>query len=394
MSDRSRGEIDLVEDVLAHAGRSGLFDGGERLLVACSGGPDSTVLLDLLVRIRRRGVLEPPPRLAVAHLHHGLRGREADRDAAFVEEMARDLELPVFVERAQLDEGAGSLEAAARRARLRFFRRLLRRWDGDAVALGHTRDDQAETVLLNLIRGTGLRGLGGMEPRSEVRGVPLLRPLLAVRRAALLRHAEAHGIGWLEDSSNADPRFLRNRLRQRVLPLLEEIRPGATDRVARAAELLRDEETALREAVDRIAAEAIEPDEYPGAVAVRLTPLRELGRGLARRLVRRGVERVRGDLRGIEAAHVDGVLDDVVAGAVEARDLPGVRVARERELLRMLPLRGRRLAPPGEDGGGSPGENGDVPPGEDGGGPPGENGDVASGENGDVASRDNGGDGS
>lgn len=212
-------------------------------LVGVSGGADSVALLRALSRLRRPRCL----RLVVAHLNHQLRGRAAAADARFVVALARRLHVPCVVERAEvtaLAEAHGwSVEQAAREARLAFFQRLACRLGAQGVVLAHTRDDQAETLLLRLLRGAGGQGLGGMRTVSQVRGLSLLRPLLDVARSELRDYLRSLRQRWREDASNADPRYLRNVIRLQVLPVLERVtgRQVAAP-LARTAALLAEED--------------------------------------------------------------------------------------------------------------------------------------------------------
>lgn len=337
----SAGADDLLDEVAAEIDRLDLLRGVRSLLVACSGGADSTVLLDLLVRLRPEHGVD----LAVVHLDHGWRADSAD-DAEFVRRLARERGLDAVVERRVVEAEGESREAAARRARLDLAARTVRDRGADAVALGHTADDQLETVLLNLARGSGLRGLGGMRPRRRVDGLLLLRPLLGVRREAVRRYARARGLRWRRDASNRDLSLTRNRVRRRLVPELEAVHPGATDSVVRAAELLREEEDWIESVVaERL--DALRREEpYPGGVALDAEGLRRLPRALQRRLLRAALEEVRGHRRGLGRRHVEAVVERVLEGGETARDLPGARVRAEAGTLRLLPLEGRRLAPP------------------------------------------------
>lgn len=331
---------DLVDEVAVAARRDRLFAGVSRLLVGCSGGGDSTALLDVLVRLAQPLGL----RLAVGHLDHGWRGAAADADRRRVRDHAAAHELPFFTRRVDLSAAPGSREEAARAARLEFFADVRERWPADAVALGHTADDQLETVLLHLARGAGRRGLGGMRRRTRIDGLLIVRPLLDRRRDELRAHARTHGLRWAEDASNDDISLARNRLRRRVLVDLQQINPAAVDNVARAAMLLHEEE----EWLDALAAETAErldvAEEYPGGMALDRQRLAALARPLQRRVVRHVIEAVRGHCRGISAEHVEWVVDP---DGAPARDLPGVRVRRDKHRICFLPLCGRRLARPG-----------------------------------------------
>ena len=332
----------LIDEITTAASRAGLFDGVSRLLVGCSGGGDSTALVDILIGVAPHFGFD----LAVAHLHHGWRGAEADADLERVRRQAEDHGAPFFAEQVDLREAAGSPEEAARGARLRFFESVSADWNADAVALGHTADDQLETVVLNLVRGTGRRGLGGMRPRARVGDLVLVRPLLGCRRHELRDYARARALQWSDDSSNQDISLSRNRLRLRLLGELQQIHPAAVGNVARAATLLREEE----EWLDVVAADAfdaiVDVEEHPGGVALRQAGLGALPRPLQRRVVRRAIAAIRGDCRGVSKEHVEWVIDADGPDSEWARDLPGVRVRRERGLVRLLPLEGRRLASP------------------------------------------------
>ena len=297
----------------------------QRVLVAVSGGSDSVALLHLLLKLRESG---PAFDLAVAHLDHGVRGEAGRKDAAFVADLATRHGLPLLAGRLDTspsgiqtdmkedvphqdvphrtlsDHGRDTTslpsEDHLRRARLAFLGEQAAAWRGDRIALGHTRDDQAETTILNLLRGSGSRGLGGMRltrrlgeamdasssgagpPRTTGRsGLPplIIRPVLEIPRADLRRWLSAQDISWREDSTNQNPRYLRNRVRAELMPLLEDLRAGSRDTLARAAGLLQDDNDLL---------ESLARRELSGLDSVNLNArhLASLPRALARRVVR------------------------------------------------------------------------------------------------------------
>ena len=247
----------LYGKVRDFSAREGLLSPGDRVVVAVSGGPDSVALLDILDYIKEELGLE----LFVAHLDHRLRGEEARRDAEFVESIASARGLPFVLGTEDVGELARreglSLEEAARKARYRFLERVCRNLRAERIALGHTSDDQAETVLMRLVRGGGRRGLAGMAPK---RG-KFVRPLLPVSREEVLEHLRERGLDFVEDSTNRDTYFLRNKVRHILLPLLREsFNPRISEVLCREAEVLRDEddylesraEDALREALREV----------------------------------------------------------------------------------------------------------------------------------------------
>ena len=228
---------------LQYVRRHRLFDGRERVLVAVSGGADSTVLLHLLVRAVRQGAL--PLELAVAHCHFQLRGAAADGDQAFAEALAREAGLPFYTVRFDTLSHAGaqavSVEMAARELRYGFFKQCMAQDGWQACALAHHADDQAETLYLNLLRGTGLKGLRGMQP---VQGA-YIRPLLFARRAEIEAYAAAQGLTYRTDATNADDDYLRNRVRHHLLPLCQQLNPQAVTHAAQTAVSLQRDEAVL-----------------------------------------------------------------------------------------------------------------------------------------------------
>ncbi len=314
----------VLERVSGTARTHRLFEAGDVVLVACSGGPDSLCLLHALVRLRR--LLRV--RLAVFHFDHRLRpGSEAD--AAYVERQASRLGLPFFLRAAPDRPAEGqSVEAWARLARYGAFTSAAADAGADRGALGHTLDDQAETVLLGLVRGGGLDGVAGMHPVGTIPplGFPAVRPLLDTTRQETRAFCRALRLRPRDDPMNRDPRFLRVRLRHEVLPLIEErLDRGVRATLARTAEHVRSDAAYL----DRLASEAA-----AGVATVSGREVRLDARGLAALPPPLGSRVVRQALRlaaaiGGEwepeagAAHVRGVLDLAAGRPGRRLDLPG-----------------------------------------------------------------------
>lgn len=241
----------LTARVLGTVRRHGLLHGGETVLVAVSGGADSVALLDVLGDLRQALGLT----LQCAHVHHGLRA-EADADADFVRRLCERLAVPFHLERVTVrrEPPWEGLEAEARRTRYAALEARALTLGASRIATGHTADDQAETVLMRLLQGAGPRGLAGIAP---ARG-RFIRPLLDARRDEVLAHLGSRGLGWVEDATNRDPRFLRNRLRQDVLPFLaRQYGPGVVESLCRSAalsrELVADLERQARWELERVA---------------------------------------------------------------------------------------------------------------------------------------------
>lgn len=226
--------------LLAAVQEGALLQRGDRVLAAVSGGPDSVCLAHFLCAMRRRKGIK----VALLHVHHGLRGGEADQDAAFVRKLGERLDAPAHTVAVPVKtlarERGGGIEDAARKLRYRALDQQARRLRCNKVATGHHLDDQAETVLLNLLRGTRLAALGGIPPRRKLsRRVELIRPLLSISRAEVMAYLKVHGLEHRRDSSNRDPRFTRNWLRLRVLPLLEKKNPRIREHLSGIAAQVR-----------------------------------------------------------------------------------------------------------------------------------------------------------
>lgn len=233
---------------------------GDGIVVGVSGGADSVALLRLIAAAAPRRRLAP----VAAHLHHGLRGEAADADAEFVAALCRELGVPLYLEREDVGAFARahgmSVEEAGRALRRRLFDEVRRRTSARWLALGHHADDQAETLLLRLMRGAGLVGAGAM---AEAAPDGTLRPLLAERRATLRAYLAAVGQPWREDATNALPDAERNRVRLGVLPALEAARPGSVAQLALSAARLRQDGDLLRAAVDALLPPAVADNGGP-----------------------------------------------------------------------------------------------------------------------------------
>lgn len=314
---RSRVVGETRAAVAAVLERSGLA--GSRLLVAVSGGQDSMALLDALHSLSDSCRLD----LTCAHFDHGLRGAESAADAEFVRDHCVDLGIRFIIGRAEAAMPPGD-EAAAREARYAFLSEALLSAGGDAVAVGHSATDQAETVLLNLVRGAGIGGLSAMREDSVLRlgaaSLRLIRPLLAVTRDDLGQYCLGVGISARIDSSNESDAYTRNRVRRRLMPMLRTFNPAVEDSLARLARNSAQAEDFLEAKADRHAAGHITEGDDGVAVsrgAGSLPP------AVASALLRRAVSMVRGDLRDIGQVHIDQLAEMLARGSGRSVDLPG-----------------------------------------------------------------------
>ena len=324
---------------LATIRRHGLARPGERVLVGLSGGADSVALLHLLRALEQDGLLTVA---GAAHLNHQLRGAEADADEAFCAALARRLGVSFRSERADLPARARaekrSIEDTARAVRYEFLARAADELGADAVAVAHTRDDQAETFLLRLLRGSGTRGLAAIYPRAG----RVIRPLLDAGRAELRAYLVSIGETFREDASNADVRIPRNRIRHELIPYLAlHVSPGVTDVLARDAALARQDEEFLRDEAINLAAGIVLTD---GAVRIDVAGLAGAPRALSSRVVHAALQRLAGS-RSISFHHVEQVfaLADA-AGEGGAVSLPGQYAVRAGGAIVLRPGRGRGRA--------------------------------------------------
>jgi tRNA(Ile)-lysidine synthase len=275
---------------------------GERVLVALSGGADSVALTEVLVEIAPGLGLS----LVLAHMNHLLRA-EASADEGFCREIAGRLSLPFVSDRtdvrARAKKSKRSIEDEGRRARYEFLEAQAARHDCHRIAVGHTLDDQAETFLLRLIRGSGSRGLAGVHPVAGKR----VRPLIETRRRDISAYLEERRIAFREDASNADLGYTRNRIRHSLIPrLCREFNPRLVEALARTASMLRDEEEWMELQVREAFAEVARESE--GVIRLAVPGVLRHHRALQRRLVRHAIERLRGGLENVARVHVEDAL--------------------------------------------------------------------------------------
>ena len=307
--------------IRAHA----MFAPGDRVLVAVSGGPDSTGLLLALAQLRRKLGIE----LVAAHVHHGLRGAEADADEACAAETAARLGVPFVRSALGLADGA-NLEARARTRRYAALHGLAAEYGCAKIATGHTLDDQAETVLMRLIRGSGGRGLGAIRPR---RADGVVRPLIDCSRGSVESVVREAGLRYRLDRSNRDPRHLRTHVRERVLPLLAQLNPSIARACANAAAAVRAERGIVAACVDAHLDAARATDELAlSALGTVLPAVRAV-------LVRRWLLRAGVPGRVLTARHTAAVLAlaDGERGRAEIHLPRGWTVRRTRQHLHAAP---------------------------------------------------------
>lgn len=310
---------------------------GRRVLVAVSGGVDSTVLFHALHRLAGSLDLD----LCIGHVNHGLRGEESDRDESSVRALAGKYDVPVHVARVdpeRLRRGRASrerptLQEAARRVRYDALCAMAEQHLAERLATAHTLDDQAETVLLRILRGSGPDGLGGIPERSPDGFV--VRPLLRIPREEILSYATAQGLSWREDPSNADPAFARARLRASWLPgLRDAFNPRLLRAIGDLAEAQRRDSEWIAEIVEREAERFL--TEEDGGLRIERSGWEALPEALARRVVRLALRRS-GAARDISRIHLERVVNALRSGRPGSRiELPGgLELACEHDAFRL-----------------------------------------------------------
>jgi tRNA(Ile)-lysidine synthase len=290
----------LLKKVSITLSRHGMLESGDCVVIAVSGGADSVCLLDVLNRL----VPELGLRLIVAHYDHGLRKADDERETRFVKELARRINLLCEVGRASgLSKEFGSLEERAREFRYRFLEEIREKHGAQKIALGHTLDDQAETVIMRFLRGSGSTGLSGIPP---TRDQGIIRPLIDIRRKEVEEYLMSRGLTWQMDSSNQDTGYLRNRIRLELLPELIQYQPQLVEQLGDLAKTLREENRFL----DALAREWFEThfnDLGDGSISIPRVETLRIDPAIRGRVIRRAIERVAGGLRRIERRHVEAI---------------------------------------------------------------------------------------
>jgi len=297
-------ENSIVQKVLNTAGRYNLFRRGSRILVGISGGPDSVCLLHVLCCIAGDFDLY----LSALHVNHMLRGEDAYLDEEYVKSFCNELKVPLYIEHADAKgysrKTGISLEEAGREIRYRLYEKYAEKTDADAIALAHNMNDQAETVLLNLIRGTGLDGLTGMEYK---RG-KIIRPLLNIRREEIENYCRVNNLQPRTDSSNKEDIFTRNRIRLKLIPFIDEnFNTDLVYRLSRMTEILKDDRNCLEISADSFFnSPAIKRSK--DVVEIEISKLMDLHGALRARVIRKCIGFVKGNVKNISQQHMEDVI--------------------------------------------------------------------------------------
>jgi len=303
----------LLTQLVRTVRQEGLFIPGQHLIVAVSGGPDSIALLSLLHRLARTWRLT----LTAVHCNYGLRGEESDGDESFVSTFCRDRELSLLVHRPTLVKRRqrSSLQAEARRARYDFMTQLAHEIGADRIAVAHTANDQAETLLMRMLRGSGMAGLGGM---PYIREGMIVRPLLTATREEVETYLDHEGLTCRRDSSNEKPLYHRNRIRKELMPAMTRLVPAAVRVLQRQADLLRDDERYLQQVTYELMRTCVSHDGG-GVQRVNRQVFLELPVALQRRVVRAVLRSYDEEMRASSTRVVESVRRMLLKGRINAR---------------------------------------------------------------------------
>lgn len=289
----------FVRKLITEWRRLGLPFAQETFILAVSGGADSSALACAIKDLLQRKKFKS--RFILAHFNHGLRGDKSDKDENFVKELASRLELEVITEKADFAELKSNLEERAREARYEFLRRVAENYGAFGVLTAHTINDQAETFLMNLIRGSGTKGLSAMKPIREFatdkQKTLLIRPLLRwAKRTDTEEYCRRCNIEFCEDEMNEDPRFFRARIRHQLIPFLQSFNPRIVEVLARTANIIGEENEILEQIINNVTKEELKTSE-----------LKKFPASFRHRILRMWLEKQRGDLKGLSLVHIEAI---------------------------------------------------------------------------------------
>ena len=302
--------ITFFESAFYTLAKFNMIDKNDRVLAGVSGGPDSVALLLFLLEIKEEYFLD----IGVAHLNHMLRGKEADRDEEFVKKLAEKFCLPFFVGKkdvaAYAKENQLSIEDSARKVRYSFLKETLEENKYLKIALGHNRDDNVELILMNILRGSGTKGLSGIPPKRDNL---IIRPLIEISKKQIVEFLESVDQIYMMDSSNNDNIYLRNSIRNYLIPLIEEkYNPKIKESLIRLSTIIKDEDEWMEQETKIIFAKMLissKPDKIkPDTIELSTNAINNCHPALRRRIIRKAVKKINGKLKKISLSHVDAAV--------------------------------------------------------------------------------------
>lgn len=329
----------MIKAVKETAIKHSMFNLGDAILAGVSGGADSIALVHILLKLSPEFNLS----LGIAHFDHELRAAESERDAEFVSSFAHKMNLPFYSEKADVKKYSSqhklSIEEAGRILRYQFLSRTAREHGFNKIALGHQKEDTAETFLINILRGSGPQGLSSIPPK---RGI-FIRPLINLNRSDIECFIRSESMEHIIDSSNMDPKFLRNRIRHYLIPFLaSEYNPEIVEILNRTAEILRDEQIWLDSLTGKLF-ERTRVQSDDANIRLSIPELLKMPIAAARRIIRKSVLEIKGNLNGVGFTHMDAVFELINNNKCEKElDFPGpVRIKREKDILVIIRRKNR-----------------------------------------------------
>jgi tRNA(Ile)-lysidine synthase len=327
--------------------RLNMLNTGDRVLAGVSGGPDSVALLLVLLEIRAKYSLD----IGIAHLNHMLRGKDADRDEAFVLNIAKKFSIPCYTERKDValfaKENHLSMEDSARKIRYAFLKSVMNEEKYSKIALGHNRDDNAELILMNILRGSGTKGLTGIPP---IREKVIIRPLLEISKKQILVYLKLMDQSYVTDGSNNENIYLRNSIRNSFIPQIEkEYNPKIKESLIRLSEIIKDEDEWMESETELAFSKAIKNGPFDNLkqemIELDINIVKESHPALKKRMIRNAIKLINGNLKKISSQHVEDAVKLLLSTTSgESIDLPDrIRVFKEKESLffkkESMPLR-------------------------------------------------------
>lgn len=331
----------LIDKIRVTIKKYNMLQKHDRILVGLSGGPDSVALLNVLFSLKQEYVLD----IYIAHLDHRFRGEESASDSRFCKELGRKMKLEIVCEERDVPriakEKGISPEEAARFERYDFFKRVCKARSIKKIAVGHNKDDQAETVLMRIIRGSGMVGLGGMNPVKDMQGIKIIRPLIEISRCEIEDFMKANGLAYRYDSSNKETVFTRNRIRHELIPYLEKnFNPNVKDVLANMAEVLRLENDFLERFAKRKFRSASKIKV--GEILIDIKRFKRQQEAIRKRILRAALQELKGDLRRFTYQHWKEMQELIEKRPVNSIvDLPGgINIMKNRTTLSLTLERG------------------------------------------------------
>lgn len=283
-----------------------LIENGDRIVLGVSGGPDSIAMFNILSKIRQKGLLDFE--IFVAHVNHGLR-ENAKLDEAFVKKKCQIVNIPYFVKHVHVAEIAKcekrGLEETGRKVRYDFFDEIQQKVDANKIAIAHNQNDQAETILMNILRGTGTKGLIGIEKKNG----KYIRPLLGIQRFEIEAYLQEENIEARQDESNSDNAFTRNKMRNVVLPYLEnEFNPSIVGALERLSELAKEQEEFLEKQTSQVYSEICISEDKKSEIILNIREFNKQEKLLQKRIILYAIKKLFGSTKGIEKVHIEDVI--------------------------------------------------------------------------------------